>query len=219
MFYEYIAAIDDTLKFQYITLIITAVFLMNRIMPNMYSTLGLMSGLAVVLYLNSRSSSVLTSYIQDMTKIMDNPIFKPYSHLYRDSKLLQFLHSIRVYHSENPYTFTDLTIDIDNYIALSDAIIAGAERWYNEQYEMLKAAKVKILNTFHSFIFVTPHITSRLNFYQERMGELEHLLNYHIDKIHTHVVQKNNQEITTMSKFPRRNEIPGPGGDRFAYFS
>jgi hypothetical protein len=183
-------------------------------------------GVILALYLNNRVQNSTDNYLNRMVSILRMPIFKGYTHLYKDSKLLQFLHSMRIYHDENPYEFNALSKLTNNFIALSDAIQNGQDpEGYNANYDILKGHKIQILNIFQSLIYVTPHVENRLTFYQNGMVELESLLNYHIDRVHSYVTAKNNQVITIHSKFPRRDEIQGPVKDitlsvsnRYNYF-
>ena len=225
MIYEYFAKIDGLNKFNYIVLVLVIVFLMNRIQPSWHTLVGLLIGIAVVVYLNSKADSNISLYLNSMMRILDDPIFKPYKHLYLDSKLLQFLHESRVYHVENPIGFSRLVKLIDNFIELTEAILSERQRDFNEQYEMLKSIKIRILNLYQAFVYVTPHIDSRLTFYQGNLKKLETLLNYHIDRVHTFVVNKNNQDISVRSMFPLRSNIPGlpkessmTAVDRYNYF-
>jgi hypothetical protein len=225
MIYEYFNKMDPADQFRYIVLVLGCILFMNRLRPNTYTILGMLTGVAIVLYLNSRAVSNIDGYINNMVRIMQLPLFQKRKNLYKDSKLLQFLNEIRIYHAENPYAFTSLTALTDDFIGLSEELLSGSDREYNPKYDILKHMKIRILNIFHAFIYVTPMIESRLTFYQDSMKKLEELLNYHIDKVHTFVVNKNNQVITIHSKFPRRDELSGPPKDlsmsvvnRYNYF-
>ncbi len=178
---------------------------MNRVQPSLYTIIGIVASLALIFYLNSKTDFLLNKFINEMTTILDNPVFRKYKHLYKDSELLTFLDAIKVYQTDNPAGYHELVKHIDNFISLSHTW----DSEYNENYDLLKMNKIKILNIFHGFIFTTPHMNYRLKIYYAKLAELEKLLNYHIDKMHTRVVLKNSHEITIRSKFPRRNDIPG----------
>jgi len=207
--YEYISQIDITDKFNYVLLILGIIFFTNRVAPSAQTWLGLLVGLVLVYYLNSKTQVTENAFIQSMEKILADPIFQDYKNLYKDSQLLGFLDSIRIYKSDNPMAFGALLKLTDNYILQADTILTLNTSEYNEDYEQLKWTKTKILNNYQALIHTTPHINWRLELYQNKMVELEKLLNYHIDKVHSYVVTKNSHEITIRSTFPMKNDIPG----------
>jgi len=207
--FTYISQMDIIDRFNYTILILAVIWLTNRIAPSPQTWLGLLVGLVLVYYFNSKTQVSDSAFIQSMEKILADPVFSGFNHLYKDSQLLAFWDSVKIYRTDNPMAFTALVKLTDNFIALSDAILSLNTSEYNEDYEQLKWTKTKILNNYQALIHTTPHINWRLELYQKKMVELEELLNYHIDKVHTYVVTKNSHEITIRSTFPIKNDIPG----------
>ena len=84
--YEYISQIDITDKFNYVLLILGIIFFTNRVAPSPQTWLGLLVGLVLVYYLNSKTQLTENAFIQSMEKILADPIFRDYKNLYKHAK-------------------------------------------------------------------------------------------------------------------------------------
>jgi hypothetical protein len=207
--YQWITNMDVHYRFIYIVIIVAAIFIAGRFKPSGYTMFGIVVALVIIYYINNSNENLDSAYFAKMERIMADPILKGKNWLYLDSEILDFLFKIRFMYAYNPGAFTNLVNQIDEFLKLTHDLETGTER-YNFDYSTLKEQKGKIMNTFHAFVHSIPVGTVSTKSYEYYMRELERLLNYQIDRMHTLVVTKNNDKpIDITTAFPVKNEIKG----------
>jgi len=217
MFYQYITNIDDTDKFIYVTIILAGALLATRIRPSANAVLGAIVAVIVVYYLNEKAEDQGTTFVAAMKTILSAPIMKPHKnrHLAYNSELVIFLDQHREYHHYNPVLWNSLVKLVNDFLKLEHDIELRQDTpntdttFYNGDYDTMKATKLKILNTFHSFIHKLPHTESSNNKFHCGMKKLEQLLNTEIDHVHRLVANYNSRGIDTGSAFHYKNHPSG----------
>jgi hypothetical protein len=223
MIYEYLKGIDHVNRFTYIAIVIGFIVFFKRLELSSHIIFGLIIGIITVWYFNEKTNVTNTGFIAQMRKILATPALKPhlYKNLYKDSELVILLDDYKEYHYYNPATYQTVVQGIDQFLGLTDMIQHSTE--YQNDYELLRELKIGLLNKFHEFIYRVPNAQAALAKYQNGLLRLEKHLNYHIDKAHRTVSQRDQEEgISIKSKFPHRNHprhYDASWKDRHEYFS
>lgn len=209
MIYEYIRNIDATDKFIYIVVIIASIVFSTRLPMTPYGIVGAISGILLVYYFNEHREYLGASFIASMKVILNSDVmdYKNNPYLPNNSELLIFLDNHREYYQYNPTQWNSIIRHINNFLKLTYDIEHGTTR-RNLDYDVLKETKIKVLNTYQSFIHRIPHTEESSNKFHEGMDLLQNILNTSIDNTHRIVIM-NNKDITINSAFHYKNH---PGG-------
>lgn len=216
--YQYIKDIDATEKFEYIVILVAAMFLATRVgvsasvstLTLSYVLVGLVAGVILIYYINEKRVNQDTTFGTAMTEILGSEIMKPNrnKYLYYNSEFVIFLDNHREYYQYNPQLWKDFVHNIDNFQRLTSDIEIGTER-FNLDYDTLKLVKKDILNQYQAFIHKLPHTENSNNKFHQGMERLEKLLNLEIDNIHRQVAKRNSEAVNTSSAFHYKNH-PAP---------
>lgn len=222
MFYEYLRDIDPHQRFIYIIGIICSILFFRRLALSTHIIVGFVVGICVILYFNEKDRVTNSNFLIKMKSILAQPCLKPhlYKDLYRDSELVIFLDYYKEYYFYNPDAYNTIVRHINDFLIMSTDVNVSDN--YHSDYEILRELKLSILNIFHSFVYRIPHAAATNDKYQKGLIRLEKLLNYHIDKAHRVVVNRDQKSgISINSRFPHRNHpkhYDARWHDRFEYF-
>lgn len=201
MIHQYLNRITDTDLSKYVIIIIIAAVIGYRIKVSNHVIFGLIIGLIIVFYMYDRAEMTGDTFLSYTNEVLSSPLFNPYKHLYLDSELVIFLDQHREYYQYNPAGFRMLLKEIDIFLMYRQDIERGTQL-YHLDYNLLRAQKTKILNSYHSLIHKLPHISNSIDKFHLGMKRLTDLINGHVDEIHQVVKTKSyNSEIDTNTEF------------------
>lgn len=215
--YTFLSSIPKTELFNYVVLGIVIVIVTVRIQPAPYILLGLAIACTVSFVLHEKAESSGSKFIVDMEKQLLSTLLRDTKNFFIDSEMVIFVMSHREYYEYNPATYRSMIQKIDKFLKVARD---SEQEATGEKYEIAREIKTQVMNTYHSMIHTVPHDSSATEKYQDGLTELEKLLNFHLNNIHTRMsLYYGKRPVTIHTRLIHHNALPGADSTVNSHYS
>lgn len=216
--FEYIKDIDSKSLFSYIVILVSILFFFQEKTVSNGVVIGLILGIAVVVYLNGKRT------IQDNNEIEQHEHkskkIRPFKEEFTNYiDVTDFIYSINEFYYYNPEAFEEFVNNFTDFLTVYE----NCKRAPNESHQLIDLADAKkhnILNSLHSIIYNLPSVDV-MNFkLEDSLLIAEQIINKYLEEIYQ-ITQEDLHNRGYNNNYKVYNLGPKPGNfynkEQFTY--